>query len=143
MQAQLYYQMREEGYQYPIVASSDAHSSVWDDHFSNLWTIAFAPSTDEIPGSIKTGKAVAIEALGAGEKNVYGQLPFVKFAWFLINEYYPRHDELCNAAGQAIERYVLGDKGQKLLIDLTEQEVYKYEKSFRPAAGPAGHPRSR
>ena len=129
MQAQLYYKMREEGYKYPIVASSDAHSSVWDDRFSRLWTIVFAPYLDAIPSSLKDGKTVAVEALG-GDETVYGDLRFVKFAWFLINEYYPRHDELCNSAGQAIERYILGDKTQKLLIELTEKEIYKYEQSF-------------
>ena len=47
-----------------------------------------------------------------------------------MNEYYPRHDELCLAAGLAIEGYVLGDKECKLLIELTERRVSGYVADF-------------
>lgn len=131
LQAQLYYKMQSEGYAFPFVASSDAHGNVTDERFSRLWTIVFSENnTNKLPCAIKNGYTVAIEGMGNDEKTVYGDLRFVKYAWFLINEYYPRHDELCNAAGQAIERYVLGDREQKLLITLTEKEIEKYNLSF-------------
>ena len=123
------YKMREEGYRYPIVASSDAHQTVDDKRFLKLWTITFAKGSEDIPEAVRTGMSVAVEALGS-DKTVYGDLPLVQFAWFLINEYYPRHEELCNAAGQAAERFVLGSKEQKKLIDLLENEIKKYSRDF-------------
>ena len=41
------YKMREEGYRYPIVASSDAHQTVDDKRFLKLWTITFAKGSKE------------------------------------------------------------------------------------------------
>ena len=130
LQAQLYYKMREEGYKYPIIASSDAHSTTFDPNFSKLFTIAFAKSTSDLPSAIKEGRAVGIEGLGHDEKTVYGDLQLAQFTYFLLREYYPKHDELCNAAGQAIERFVFGDKMQNTLIELTEKEIEKYESNF-------------
>ena len=68
--------------------------------------------------------------LKKGVPSVCGDLRLVKYTWFLLNEYYTRHDELCNASGQAIERYMFGDKEQKLLIELLEREVKKYQDEF-------------
>ena len=129
MHSQFYYHLREQGYNYPAVSSSDAHAPTPEHRFNLLWTIAFANGIENIPYAIKEGRVVAIEGQ-SGEKNVYGDYRLVKYVWFLLTHYFPRHDALCNVAGQAIERYVLGDKEQKSLIKLLEKEVEKYEKTF-------------
>ena len=129
MQAQFYYQLREERYKYPAVASSDAHAAVAAHRFNKVWTIAFAKDNEDIPVAVQNGRVVAVEAQDE-EKNIYGDLRLVKFAWFLAKEYFPRHGELCNCAGQAIERYVLGDEEQAQLITLTEKEISKYTQEF-------------
>jgi predicted metal-dependent phosphoesterase TrpH len=130
MQEQMYHHMKELGYKMSPVGSSDAHSNICDEHFDSMATIVFAKDKDDITSAVMDGRTVAIEKSGSGVPSVCGDLRLVKYAWFLLNDYYVRHDELCNASGQAIERYMYGDKEQKLLIELLEKEVKKYQDGF-------------
>lgn len=76
---------------------------------------------DEVPESIMENGSVAVDNLDPDKKNVYGDLCLVKYTWFLLENYYFMHDELCNAAGQALLRHILGHDGQEELISLLKR----------------------
>jgi len=132
MQVQLYYDMLSKGVRLPIVASSDSHCSLDHGiaHFDQAWTMVFSEDTDRIPENILAGNSVAVDNFEVDDKNVYGDLRLVKYAWFLLENYYETHDALCNASGQAILRYVQGDETQKTLIAMLEQELQKFNTVF-------------
>ena len=132
IQVQINYDMRDKGYKYPIVASSDAHSSLVHgvSFFDSSWTVVFSENADKIPENIMADMSVAVDNHLVENKNVYGNLRLVKYTWFLIDNYYAEHDELCNASGQAILRYMQGDKSQAKLISLLEDELRKYNENF-------------
>ena len=130
LNAQLYYKYFNDTHQMPIVGSSDCHDTLCAEHaFDKRWTMTFAKSHDDIRDNILIGNSVVVDAFDT-EKNIYGDLRLVRYAWFLIENYYSIHDTLCDASGQALVRYALGDKSQATLIELLEDEITKYNKSF-------------
>lgn len=131
-QVQLYYEMRGDGYRYPIVSSTDNHNSLKDeDVFTGVWTIVYAKDADDIVNSISEGYTACIDALEGECSNVYAEkVRLSRYTWFLIRNYYKRHDLLSVPVGQAMTRYALGREGQKDLIELLQKEVVAYEKEF-------------
>ena len=131
-QMQLYYEMRCDGYKYPIVSSTDNHNSLIDNGcFTKVWTIVYAKDADDIVHSITEGYTAAIDALEGECSNIYAEkVRFSRYTWFLMRNYYKRHDLLSCAVGQAMTRYALGRKGQKEMIELLQKEVREYEKEF-------------
>ena len=116
------------------------------------WNIGFNhTSTPMSKAIIKNGLCDAFEALGGGDPvlnnkqivlynelrsegcdtpRVYGKLRLVLYAHFLLENYYPVHNELCSVSGIFIDRYLNGDNCEKELIEKAEDTVSKYEKEF-------------
>ena len=63
-------------------------------------------SEDSVISALKNGKCVAVENNG---ENVlcYGNFRYVKFAYFLIEYYFPRKDELSYLEAKNIEENIL------------------------------------
>lgn len=132
MQVQLNNMMREMGYKYPIVASSDSHSAIKPGflRFDQAWTVVFSESADKIPENILNSMSVAVDNYNPQNRNVYGDLRLVRYTWFLIENYFEMHDSLCYASGQAILRHVLMNDGQKPIISALENEIRKFDTLF-------------
>ncbi len=131
-QVQLSHQMASEGYKLPIVACSDSHDSLEHNYsrFDQAWTVTFAEDANAIPDAVKNGMSVAVDNFVQNDRNIYGNFRLVQYTWFLLENFYETHDELCNAAGQAIIRYVHGDKSQNTIISALEKEIQKFTESF-------------
>ena len=130
MQVQMYQEKRAQGFHYPWVASSDSHSVLKHGRFNQAWTVTFARNAEEIPDRILAGMSVAVDNAEPNSKNVYGELRLARYAWFLLDNYFEQHDELCDSAGQAIRRLVLGDSAQKPLIEALEREIARFGDEF-------------
>ena len=132
LQSTFWQEARAKGYDLPIVGSSDTHSAAARDFktFDYSWTIVFAQNPDTVPEDILSKYSVAVDNIDQENKCVYGSLRLVKYAWFLIENYYKYHDALCSDIGSAVLRYVFGDRGQSALIALLEAELDKYNQSF-------------
>ncbi len=132
LQVQLGYDVVSKGHKLPFVGSSDTHCPLGHNYsrFDQAWTVVFAANADRIPESIKQGHCAVVDNYVESDRNVYGDLRLARYTWFLIENYFGPHDELCNAAGQAIMRYVLGNKEQAELISALEKEVKKFSDSF-------------
>ncbi len=132
IQTQFYYDMQKEGFCFPIVGSTDAHSCLAHalHDFNEVWSLVFSESAEKIPENILDHMSVAIENFDPADKNVYGSFRLVRYTWFLLENYIEIHDAYCNAIGQAILRYVLGDESQNQLIGMLEKELQKFDESF-------------
>ncbi len=132
LQVQLGYDVAASGHKLPFVGSSDTHCPLGHNYSQcdQAWTVVFAETADAIPQMIKNGYCVVVDNYVENDRNVYGDLRLARYTWFLIENYFEPHDELCNCAGQAIMRYVFGDKEQAPLISALEKEVKKFTDLF-------------
>lgn len=133
LQAALYYQMRAEGLEIPITGSTDSHSAY--EHgvsgFSNYYTIAFAKDRESVSEAVCDLYSAAVECLPGESIRVTGPFRLVKYAQFLIHNYYPIHDRLCSASGTAMLLYFNNkDESLKPLIESLEKEVEKFNNNF-------------
>lgn len=129
MQTAFYQEMRAEGLKIPIVGSSDSHGTDPAAYFGIGKTIVFAENKekDSIIGAIKNFYSVAIETAPGEEERVYGPYRLVKYARFLLDYYFPSHDELCYEEGRLMREYALGNPEAKgalnALADRTEKNM--------------------
>lgn len=112
MQVARYFQARAEGMEFPIVGSSDSHGVINAEWFGVGKTIVFAKSNkkEDIISAVKAARSVALETYG-GETHprVYGSFRLVNYAEFLLNEYFPLHDDLCYEEGRLMKNHINND----------------------------------
>jgi predicted metal-dependent phosphoesterase TrpH len=111
LQTAYYFEAREKGHRVSAVGSSDAHGTVGAEWFTWMSTIAFMPdnTVESVIEAVRAGCCVAVERYPGEEARVYGPFRLVKFARFLLTEYFPAHDELCVEEGRLMRSMVLGD----------------------------------
>ncbi len=98
-----YYQGQES---MPIVGSSDAHCTASEGHLSlGNYSIVFAGefSVEGIKTAIREGFCAAVS-----DGRVYGPYRLVLYAYFLMERFFPRHDELCAKQGKEMVGYASG-----------------------------------
>ena len=106
-----YYEDRAKGRRYPIVGSTDSHSSVHNRNALIASTIVFAPENtrEGIIKSIKDFYSVAVDSIST-ELRIVGEMRFVRYATFLLREFFPLHDELVFEEGRLMKDYACGDE---------------------------------
>lgn len=111
LQTAYYFEAREKGMAYPGVGSSDSHGTVDGMWFTWMSTVVFAQKndTESIQKAIRGGYCAAVERYPGEEPRVYGAYRLVKFARFLLAEYFPLHDDLCFEEGRLMREMFLGD----------------------------------
>lgn len=131
LQLALYNDLRQEGISLPIVGSSDSHTVFNEKRsmFKSHSTVVFTDDGDII-GAVEKGRSVAVEALPGETPHVYGSLRLTMYTRFLMNNYFPIHDELCAASGLFIEEYVCGNESSKAMALAVEERITAFEKSF-------------
>lgn len=127
MQVALYNDLRAEGYDIPIVGSTDSHTVLIDNHKIRS-TVAFVKNG--ILEAIDERFSVAIESPENENVRVHGKLRFVTYTHFLLKKYFPLHDELCAISGRFIEDFVHGDESVKDLIIKAEDKLSLFNKEF-------------
>lgn len=127
MQVALYNDLRAEGINIPIVGSTDSHSVFSGEHTKRS-TVVFAES--DIINAVSQGYSVAVESLEGEAVRVYGNLRLVSYTHFLLENYYPVHDELCMISGRYLEEYVHGNDTVKELIEQTEEKISEFRNDF-------------
>ena len=131
LQVSLWNQVRAEGMTVPVVGSSDTHSVLGNDpHFGELSTIAFCASDRDVMAAVKCGHSVAVEANRGEQVRAHGELGNVRYAHFLLRNYFPLHDALCAVAGGMLCDYVLGDESVKPGIERYEEKISALQKDF-------------
>ena len=112
--------VRAEGTNIPVVGSSDIHKFEKSDFFPYYFTICFADgkNVDSIVDSVRRGNSVAVEATGYEydiQYRCYGSLRLVTYAHFLLKNYFPQLQRICQGEGVAMRAYAMNDADASLI----------------------------
>ena len=125
-QTVLYYEMKAKGIDHPIVGSTDSHSSIAEHNRNALIcsTIVFAPENtrEALIDSIKHKYSVAVDTIST-EYRVVGDFRLVKYAGFLMEQYFPLHDLACKAEGYYMNRHIAGDERASAVLATLKGQI--------------------
>lgn len=128
LQVALYYDQIAKGRKVAVVGSSDTHGTDPAKYFGVAKTMVFAKDKefDSLREAIKNDNSVAIETQPNEEPRVYGPYRLVNYAQFLLDCFFPLHDELCVEEGVLMREYVLGSAqaGERLTEISGRVEAY-------------------
>ncbi len=127
-----YYEAKAKGLNIPVVGSSDSHSSVNNRNAFIAETICFADknNTDGVISAIRAGRSVALDTIST-EFRLVGDFRLVKYACFLMNEYFPLHQAACNEQGRAMKEYYCGDREEgRAMLEFTKDRMAKFWKKY-------------
>lgn len=134
-------ELRAQGLSLPVVGSSDVHALENSAFFGHLFTLCFAERSDNdsIISAVRAGRTVAVESYGedgARQYRCYGSLRLVTYAHFLLENYYPGLQRICQGEGVAMRAYAMGE-ADKALIELQVAQSERYRRRFFGAEPPA------
>ena len=117
--------LRTQGAKVPVLGASDSHSCTSEDSlFNKQYSLVFAKNFAGIKNAIKAEQSVAVFDVHHDSYFVYGQFRFVKYARFLLDEYFPMYVQLTKMHAKAIaEKNVVA-------IAKTEKALAEYKQGF-------------
>jgi predicted metal-dependent phosphoesterase TrpH len=118
-QISLWQEMRVQGCFLPPLGNSDSHGTVNAEWFQVAKTLVFSEDCGRasIFEAVKQGRTAALEQYrGEGHARIYGLHRYVMFSLFLLEEYFPLHDELCCEEGRLMKDYICGDAAAAELL---------------------------
>jgi hypothetical protein len=131
-QTAIYYEMRARGIDLPIVGTTDTHGST-EANPNRLVasTIVFAEENtrDAIVGAVKNGMSIAVDGIPA-EMRYVGHFRLIKYACFLMENYFPLHHKLCEREGAYMREFALGENGAAKLLSSCAGNVPKLRKKY-------------
>ena len=111
LQTALYYEEYKHGRVHPIVGSTDSHSSVSSNRNYDLCsTIVFAKSDkrEDILNAVREKYSVAVDTLSK-EYRLVGEYRLQKYGAFLMERYFPLHDQAALGDGELMYQYAIGN----------------------------------
>ena len=132
-----YYEDMARGYHYPIVGSTDSHSSYPTNRNAYICsTIVFAKDKERktLIDAVKSFRSVAVDTIST-EFRLVGDMRLVRYGCFLLKNYFPIHDEYCYEEGRLMKQYVTGSDEEKaeaarLLVNLSGRTDALLKKYF-------------
>lgn len=131
LQQSLYHQLRAEGTELSIVGSSDAHNCFVgkDNHFGSYSTLAFVREGESVVDAIMDKRSVALKTIRGEHPVVIGDFRLLKYALFLMENFYPAYAERTKDLGALIRAYAeFGDCADA--IARVNARAQKYKRSF-------------
>ena len=135
-QALKYYEDRALGYDYPVVGSTDSHSSNPSNRNAFICsTLVFSAENERkaLIEAIKERYSVAIDTIDENFRLV-GHLRLAKYSTFLLKEYFPLHDELCKEEGRLMKQVATGTPEEKeealKVLSLIGDRVQKHREKY-------------
>ena len=136
LQAAFWNDLRADGIFLPVVGCDDAHrrSYAWDydSSFNNAYTVIFAkePSYDGFREAVCSGYSAAVESYRDAPLHVIATYRLTKYTHFLLQYYFPRHDELCFEEGCRMKDAYLGDREAAETLRAIYGRVARYTDKF-------------
>ena len=113
------------GIKIPVLGASDAHRTESEPtNFNKQFSIVLANSFEDIPKSIKSELSVAVRRRTASDFYCVGPFRLVKYVRFLMDEYYPCYEKLCEEHASALE------KKDSEALRLSEKKIDEYKAEF-------------
>jgi hypothetical protein len=96
-----------------LVGSSDTHSASGG-HLGSIWTLVFTEelSASSIMRAIHAGLTTPCIRLGNDTILATGSFALVEYTYFLLREFFPRHDEICRSLGTEYTKALETGEGQ-------------------------------
>ena len=110
-----YYEERAKGRRFPVVGSTDSHSSLPGNPNARICsTIVFSEKNERgaLVESVRGGWSVAVDTISR-EFRLVGESRLVRYGTFLLRQFFPMHDALCFEEGRAMKQYACGTSGEK------------------------------
>ncbi len=110
-----YYEDRAKGINYPIVGSTDSHSSNPSNRNAFICSTLVFSAENERTALIKAIKdyySVAIDTINEDFRLV-GDRRLCKYSTFLLKYYFPLHDDICREEGRLMKQYATGTAEEK------------------------------
>lgn len=131
-QTGFYYAMKAKGIDRPVVGSTDSHGST--EHNPNALicsTIVFAKknSREGLIDAVKEKYSVAVDTISK-EYRLVGDFRLMKYASFLMENYFPLHDLACRAEGYYMERYLAGDIRAEVILQAMRGQIAEMQKKY-------------
>ncbi len=129
----LWEELRVEGCKIPVVGVSDSHDvtgkiypqTLFDKHFTMMFSKGFEGAKD----AILDERSVAVKRLSDNTYVVWGRYRYVKWARFLLEEYYTsEYIALCEEHGKCLEELI--EKGTSDNLKKVESDLADYKKRF-------------
>ena len=133
-----YYEERAKGRRFPVVGSTDSHSSLASNTPKGFVaaTVIFAPQNERrsLVQAVKDFYSVAVDTRSA-EFRLIGENRLVRYTCFLLQNFFPLHDELCFEEGRLMKQYAVGtpaerDEAKRLLTAIHGRMQAQREKYF-------------
>ena len=111
LQTALYYDEYQRGRVHPIVGSTDSHGSTasnrnWD--ICSTIVFAYANERKDILNAVKEKYSVAVDTISK-EYRLVGEYRLQKYAAFLMERYFPIHDQQSLTDGELMYQYAIGN----------------------------------
>ena len=108
----LWSELRAEGYDIPVVGSSDVHEIEKSERFPHIFTICLAEDNEDgaLMEAVRQHRSVAVAASGEDygrEYRCYGKLRMVTYAQYLLHHYFPRLQRISQGTGTAMRAYAM------------------------------------
>lgn len=112
LQVSRWIEEQAKGRHIPVVGISDSHGVTTGQLFNWYYTIVLAKDAEfaSIADAIRSGRALAVNAMPDTPVQVYGEYRFVKYVYFLLREVLPLHDEECREEGRQMRHYFAGER---------------------------------
>ena len=110
-----YYEECAKGHKVPIVGSTDSHSCYDTNKGYNVAsTIIFSPRNERkaLIESVRGFYSVAVDTISE-EFRLVGDSRLVRYGTFLLQYFFPLHDELCFEEGRLMKQYATGTAAEK------------------------------
>lgn len=133
----LYTETIRRGIDIPVVGCNDSHGVVDGSYFNKAKTIVLAGSNSksDIMEAVKAGMCAGVEAFPGEVQRVYGNYRIVKYLRFLLDNYFPIHDNLCFNESLIMKDYICGVSGTKEELERVSGRTEEFRKHiFRGAA---------
>ena len=122
MQTAIWNDLRAQGAKVAIVGASDSHGTVNANWFG--WTstvvLACSHSREDIIAAVREGNSAAVETYAGEQMRAHGTYRLVSLVRFLLDNYFPLHDELCFEEGRAMRDYVCGEADGLKMLQATQ-----------------------
>ena len=130
------FQLRAEGIYISPLGVDDAHRRYfnWDYEcsFNEVYTVAFVKekSLEGLKEAFVNGYTSAVESYENAPEHVVATYRLTKFTLFLLENYFPYHDELCFTEGHYLKEAYLGDENAVKMLRLLKGQTKSFYNKF-------------